>query len=786
MNMKPWVYVLILGAAPAGKVSLAEEVVVPLGDTQGSYALSEMRTAEVDAGIALRRVDGAMIERGGVVTNVAAGQRTDAIRFAAAADQHYGLNNAPLPPYDDDTVEDWMHDPGLPELDFVVASFGDWIADFRELGAWQDLEYCWQIITEYNADHQKIPYFFVFGNHDITNYRYMPDDGNPVLKERLCRSICGLNENNYAFMYNNVLFICVAQTNVHYHLSHFQRSWVEYLVDRYHDKTTVLWTHQATYETTGQGDERATSWMTNDYRVHNNVEWWRSLFEDNPQIKLYIHGHTHKAYNTTAFDLHPEGWDDNCTFVLIPSNGFGEEYGQDAWSYIFTITDTNISIQLWDSSTHSYNTNVDAGVPYVREGVFNVTDSGLEWFSIPKRVLDGQQWSWKNRMMAKQYKLELVGSNVTEQIDNPELDGCHESDEDGGPRFEGYWYAVRGDEAALNTETGEEDEYIKIAGDNTVSLAASAPVEGHGEGLVPYNTAIAVPGKTYDFSARIKTAAGTGSVDFLVSIPEYLTLYTHVWEDERIYAGFAVTDEFVTFSETFTVPNDDAAWFIQPKIHFDDPAVTYIWDSWSLKMVGDGDVTEDFSVTLNDETHTASGLLEHHDYSTFTLSNTTMSNTLSFSCTIHGNKVGMVRLIYEEPQLWSDDVSIGIENSDQTLIYVEDVSPYNDRTSIMSFKDAEFSLDDPAFYHEVVRGKRTYFHDVNDAAINGYYSVGRLLGDCDDDGDVDLQDFFSFQTCFTGPGGYLDAGCECVDFDGDNDVDLADFLAFQTAYTGPG
>ena len=59
-------------------------------------------------------------------------------------------------------------------------------------------------------------------------------------------------------------------------------------------------------------------------------------------------------------------------------------------------------------------------------------------------------------------------------------------------------------------------------------------------------------------------------------------------------------------------------------------------------------------------------------------------------------------------------------------------------------------------------------------------------GDCNGDGDVDLQDFLAFQTCYTGPGGSLSPGCECVDFNGDGDVDLQDFLAFQTAYTGPG
>lgn len=59
-------------------------------------------------------------------------------------------------------------------------------------------------------------------------------------------------------------------------------------------------------------------------------------------------------------------------------------------------------------------------------------------------------------------------------------------------------------------------------------------------------------------------------------------------------------------------------------------------------------------------------------------------------------------------------------------------------------------------------------------------------GDCDGDTDVDLSDFLTFQTCYTGPaGGPLGPECECVDFDEDDDVDLQDFFSFQVAYTGP-
>lgn len=64
--------------------------------------------------------------------------------------------------------------------------------------------------------------------------------------------------------------------------------------------------------------------------------------------------------------------------------------------------------------------------------------------------------------------------------------------------------------------------------------------------------------------------------------------------------------------------------------------------------------------------------------------------------------------------------------------------------------------------------------------------MGGNFGDCDNDGDVDLVDFGSFQLCFTGPGGGpIAPGCECADSDSDDDVDLVDFGEFQLVFTGP-
>jgi hypothetical protein len=646
--------------------------------------------------------------------------KEDVINFAVASDQHYGQRSNPIPDYDNATVIDWMTDDSLPEFDFVIASMGDWISDNRAGPTWST-KYIWEKIVENNADYQMLPYFFVFGNHDITNYEEINYyDGNPVFRERLGREISGLNENNYAFMYNNVLFIAVGQTNTLYTLSQFQRNWIEYLVKRYMNHTTVILTHQATYETTGKGDERSTSWSDNDYRVYNDVKWWRELFDNNPQIKMYLHGHTEKGVDTIVHDLHSESWDDDCTFVLIPSNGRDSlEYMQNEWSYIFTITDDEIVVKLWDSMNHVYMANSSAGVPYVRKGNFNVKDKGIEWYSIPKKVLDGQEWEWKNRMVAESYKLELIGSSVTEQIDNPELDNCDMINESSK---KGYWYAVEGEDNALNLLTGEYDGYVEINGDNLLELSTSGDKKAHHvEGKVPYNTALAIPGKTYEFKAKIKTVNGSGAIDILMDVPKMLTLNNPVLDNFKLLDNVTVNDSYHAFSKVFTLPNNNSMWFIQPKIYFYNANITYNWDSWSLKMITDNNFTEDFTIALHGDSRTISGYLLNHEYEEIFLPAIKMNNTLNFKTEIKGNKVGMVRLIYDKPQLWSDDVSFGIKDNNQKLVYVEDVSPYNNYTTVMSFKNSKCGIS--GFYKKTFKGKAVYLNKFSNSSVNKVYKL---------------------------------------------------------------
>lgn len=72
----------------------------------------------------------------------------------------------------------------------------------------------------------------------------------------------------------------------------------------------------------------------------------------------------------------------------------------------------------------------------------------------------------------------------------------------------------------------------------------------------------------------------------------------------------------------------------------------------------------------------------------------------------------------------------------------------------------------------------------------GFWSVavgfitGSLHGDCDEDGDVDLQDQIGLVDCLTGPAVGPTEGCACYDLGADGTVDLLDVADFLVMFTG--
>jgi len=67
-----------------------------------------------------------------------------------------------------------------------------------------------------------------------------------------------------------------------------------------------------------------------------------------------------------------------------------------------------------------------------------------------------------------------------------------------------------------------------------------------------------------------------------------------------------------------------------------------------------------------------------------------------------------------------------------------------------------------------------------------YRSLGRVVADFDNDGDVDQDDFGHFQACYTGPD-VVQESCECINarLDDDLDVDEDDLAIFTACRSGP-
>jgi len=67
--------------------------------------------------------------------------------------------------------------------------------------------------------------------------------------------------------------------------------------------------------------------------------------------------------------------------------------------------------------------------------------------------------------------------------------------------------------------------------------------------------------------------------------------------------------------------------------------------------------------------------------------------------------------------------------------------------------------------------------------LTGGFWFAIPLGDCEEDGHVDLLDYAGFEACISGPGQAGDIACRCYDVDRSGTVDLADFAVTQATFT---
>ena len=311
--------------------------------------------------------------------------QSDSLIFSAIGDPHYGWSSEQ---YADEIVDAWMADPNLPQVDFGIN-----IGDFTHFGSPEG----YKKAMEGSFNRMLFPWMFLFGNHDTANYKTgtgrdiygdrwgLPDTDyydKPYSAIEAGKNCTGVMGQNYAILWDNVLFLFFGDQGSTMLLTHEQRQWLEFMTGMYPDKTTITVSHQGFY----------TAERTDAYRYYNDLDWWKAFIESNPQIALHIHGHNHQFTHYQFFGL-------DAVDVGI-TNGNGKP-----WTVYFKVTEKSITAGIYDVLTREWiKPNF-----YRKELTTSFEEKGLEWYSVSKRVQDGQEFTEYNRILAEEYQIQMFG-----------------------------------------------------------------------------------------------------------------------------------------------------------------------------------------------------------------------------------------------------------------------------------------------------------------------------------------------------------------------------------------
>jgi hypothetical protein len=148
-------------------------------------------------------------------------------------------------------------------------------------------------LKDFLISHLNLPLHYVGGNIDLTDYSHNPGlpghENDPFVLMKTYINETELNNYPYAFMRNGILFLAVPEMDAEPWTRPATCEWLEFMTTQYHGATTIILSHQAIEDTTPADGAQ------DSYRGQQDQSWWASLFQRNPQIKMFLHGHNHMA-----------------------------------------------------------------------------------------------------------------------------------------------------------------------------------------------------------------------------------------------------------------------------------------------------------------------------------------------------------------------------------------------------------------------------------------------------------------------------------------------------------
>ena len=204
---------------------------------------------------------------------------------------------------------------------------------------------------DFLISHLNLPFHYVGGNIDLTDYSHNPGlpghDNDPFVLMRTYINETELNNYPYAMMRNGILFLAVPEMDAEPWTRPATCEWLEFMTTHYHDATTIILSHQAIEDTT-PADGAADS-----YRGQQDQGWWASLFQRNPQIKMFLHGHNHMAgwyqgSQSSGFSRPVQNFGHEMIFASpFPGMSWLVDYNLVDAIVIFTISPRFITAKAW-------------------------------------------------------------------------------------------------------------------------------------------------------------------------------------------------------------------------------------------------------------------------------------------------------------------------------------------------------------------------------------------------------------------------------------------------------
>ena len=546
-------------------------------------------------------------------------------------------------------------------------------------------------LKAYHISTIHLPFHCVLGNHDINDYEINEKNPHNITKAIIDET--SLNNPVYAMMRDGILFLIVPELGLVQWTHPVEYEWIEYMTHQYPDTTTIILSHQAIEDTT-----KATS--DELYRAKQDNEWWMRLFQNNPQIKMWIHGHNHYLdwylNNKSTGDTYPiQNFGHQMAFSAPYSQlDFAHLHEEDR-IVIYNVSSTNITTASWENNGFGGH-----WIPeYINSWEDNTSfDSDKkDWYSFPMFLQDNETQLTDMKILSPNITLQLIGSSPMELFYDSKMESPP-SRSISNEMILGF-----GNDKSGNVEWTNPG--MKIHGPAVIDFPEKYPIENlpHEDGRsgplyqsFPMGTICsAIPNQTYEFTITAKSSSGKGRMSLNVSCSDWgtKTQYSTLQNSSKQIISHQFGSDYNTINGTYTVPDDNNAWFLQGHLNAID-STDYDVKLFSIKRKQNSDTTDNFRLLLSGYWYNNTVPLDRFYMKNFTINPTKLcdkNGVINFTAFIDGNKFGIVNLVYTEPLFMCRNARFKINDYSEDyldLILAKTISRYSS-----DFKLFPFSID---------------------------------------------------------------------------------------------